>query len=154
MVFHCVHLIPFWLVWSGQKIECTVHIALTKQPIKQFRPIQQCRQQAVIVYCLDIYTFKVRLWCKKTMSVPWWIFPRLEDSIFLFISLLSTQSTKEDQVRIFRLRAAAGSNMYLLYLPKDLLRKGWNTSLNLDFMKLKLTSISEFAKFRPRALQM
>ena len=37
-----VHLIPSWLVLSGQKIERTVHASLN-----QFKPVQQRRQQAL-----------------------------------------------------------------------------------------------------------
>ena len=49
-----VHLIPSWLILA--KIECTVHIALPKQPINQFKPLKQSRQQALGAYCLEIYT--------------------------------------------------------------------------------------------------
>ena len=33
-----VHSIPSWLV--GAEIECTVHAALPKRPIDQFKPVQ------------------------------------------------------------------------------------------------------------------
>ena len=33
-----------------------VHVALWKQIINQFKPVQQSRQQALRVYCRNIYT--------------------------------------------------------------------------------------------------
>ena len=49
-----VHLISSWLVWT--EIEFTVHVALPKLPISQFKPVQQSRQQALRAYCPNIYT--------------------------------------------------------------------------------------------------
>ena len=49
-----VHLIPTCFVWA--EIECMVHVAPPKWPIKQFKPVQQSRQQALKVYCPKIYT--------------------------------------------------------------------------------------------------
>ena len=48
-----VHLIPSWLVWA--EIECTMHLALLKRPINQFKPVLQSRQQALRAYCPNIY---------------------------------------------------------------------------------------------------
>ena len=44
-----VHSIPLWLVWT--EIECTMHDALPKGPINQFKPAQQSRQQVIKAYC-------------------------------------------------------------------------------------------------------
>jgi hypothetical protein len=33
-----VHSIPFWLAWV--KLECAVHVALSKWHINQFKPVQ------------------------------------------------------------------------------------------------------------------
>ena len=49
-----VHFIPSWLVWA--KIECRVDVALPKQPITQFKPVQQRKQQALRAYFPNIYT--------------------------------------------------------------------------------------------------
>ena len=48
-----VHLIPSWLVWA--EIECTVHVSLPKQPINQFKPVQQSRYQVLRAYCPYTY---------------------------------------------------------------------------------------------------
>ena len=45
-----VHLIPSWLVW--EEIECTLHVALPQRPKNL---VQQSRQQALRVYCQNIY---------------------------------------------------------------------------------------------------
>ena len=34
----------------------TVYVVLPKQPINQFKPIQQSRQQALKAYCPNLYT--------------------------------------------------------------------------------------------------
>ena len=36
----------------------TVYVVLPKQPINQFEPIQQRRQQELKAYCFDVYTVK------------------------------------------------------------------------------------------------
>ena len=43
----------FLLVWA--KIDCTVHVALIKWPIKQFKPVQRSRQQSQRAYTVLIY---------------------------------------------------------------------------------------------------
>ena len=45
--------------WSGQ---CTVHVAIPKCQINQFKSVQQSRQKAVRVYCPKVYTV---LQCKS-----------------------------------------------------------------------------------------
>ena len=45
---------PSWLIW--EEIECTGYVALPKQPINQFRLVQQSRKQALRAYCPDIYS--------------------------------------------------------------------------------------------------
>ena len=52
-------MVPLWLVWTS--IECTVHVALPKWPINQFKPVQQSRQQALKAYCLNIYVYSTVL---------------------------------------------------------------------------------------------
>ena len=49
-----VHSIIFLLVYT--EIKHTVHVALSKLPINQFKPVQQSRQQALSAYCPNIYT--------------------------------------------------------------------------------------------------
>ena len=49
-----VHLIPSQLVWA--EIKCMLHVDLSKWPMKQLKPVQQSRQQALKVYCSNIYT--------------------------------------------------------------------------------------------------
>ena len=48
-----VHLIPSWLVCA--EIELTRHIALPKQPINQYKPVQESCQQVLRAYCPNIY---------------------------------------------------------------------------------------------------
>ena len=50
-----VHLIPSWLVCS--ETECTVHVALPKWPMNQFKPVQQSIQQALRADCPNICTY-------------------------------------------------------------------------------------------------
>ena len=47
-----LHLIPSWLSWA--EIECAAHVALPKQAMHQFNPVQQSRQLGT--YCPNIYT--------------------------------------------------------------------------------------------------
>ena len=42
--------------WCGAEIKCTVHLALPKRPINQFKLDRQNRQQALRAYCSNIYT--------------------------------------------------------------------------------------------------
>ena len=42
--------------WSGVEIKCTVYVALSKQPLNQFKLDQKSRQQALRAYCPNIYT--------------------------------------------------------------------------------------------------
>ena len=44
---------PFWLVWV--EIECTMHAALPRRPINQFKPVKQSRQQVLRFYCPNIF---------------------------------------------------------------------------------------------------
>ena len=46
-------MISSWLVWA--EIECTVHVSLPKQPINQFKPVQQSRYQVLRAYCPYTY---------------------------------------------------------------------------------------------------
>ena len=50
----CIQFIYVCLVLS--KLECTVHVALPKQPIIDLKPAQQTRQQALKAYCPTIHT--------------------------------------------------------------------------------------------------
>ena len=52
-----VHLNPFQLVWA--EIECTVHSALLKWLLNQFKPVQKIRQ-APRANCLNIYTVPLK----------------------------------------------------------------------------------------------
>ena len=38
------------------EMECTVHVAMSKWPIYQFKPVQQSRKKMLRNYYLDIYT--------------------------------------------------------------------------------------------------
>ena len=49
-----VHWIPFCLVWVENK--SLVHVALPKQTINQFKPIQESIQQALRAYSPNVYT--------------------------------------------------------------------------------------------------
>ena len=44
-----VHSFPSWLVWA--EVKFMVHVALPKQPINPFKPVQQNRKQALRAYC-------------------------------------------------------------------------------------------------------
>ena len=44
------------LAGLGQKIECTVNVAMNKLPINYFKQVMQSRQQALKAYCPNIYT--------------------------------------------------------------------------------------------------
>ena len=46
--------------WSGAEIKCTVHVALTKRSINQFKLDQQSRQQELRAYCQNIYKLQLR----------------------------------------------------------------------------------------------
>ena len=59
-----VHLIPSWLVCA--EIECTVHVALLKRTISQFKPVQQSRKQALISYWHNIHTLSSSLLALQT----------------------------------------------------------------------------------------
>ena len=48
-----VNLIPSWLLLA--EINSTVHVALPKPPINQFKPVQQSRQQTLRAYCPNIF---------------------------------------------------------------------------------------------------
>ena len=68
-VIYFAHLIPSWLVWS--KIKLIVHVALPKRRIKQFKPVQQSRQQALWAYCPNIYTvIKGDQWLVAIWNTP------------------------------------------------------------------------------------
>ena len=49
--FDVLSLIPYWA-----EIKCMVHVALPKQTINQFQPVQQSGKQALRAYCPDIYS--------------------------------------------------------------------------------------------------
>ena len=78
-----VHLIPFCLVWA--EIECTVHVALPKRPINQFR-------LTVLTYILclqgqfsmmqDQTQWNDRLWyCSSLFQQPlFWLFQNCHPS--------------------------------------------------------------------------
>ena len=53
LLFSFGTLKSFLLVWA--KIDCTVHVALIKWPIKQFKPVQRSRQQSQRAYTVLIY---------------------------------------------------------------------------------------------------
>ena len=46
-----IHSNSSWL-----EIQCTVHVALPKRPIKWFQLVSQSRQQVVKAYCPNVYT--------------------------------------------------------------------------------------------------
>ena len=49
-----IHLIPSCLVCS--EIESTMHVALPKQPINQFKPVDKSKQQALRPNCPNMST--------------------------------------------------------------------------------------------------
>ena len=51
-----VHSIPSWMVWA--EIECKVMlpVALPKQPLNQFKPVQQIREEVLRAYCPIVCT--------------------------------------------------------------------------------------------------
>ena len=51
-----VCLIPSWLVWA--KVHCTLHAALSKWPINQFKQVQQSSKQVLRAYLPDNYTLQ------------------------------------------------------------------------------------------------
>ena len=59
-----VHLIPSWLVCS--ETECTVHVALPKWPMNQFKPVQQSIQQALRADCPNIH-----IYCSPIRDCNW-----------------------------------------------------------------------------------
>ena len=37
-------------------VQCMFHVALSKRPIHQFKPVQNSRQQVLKAYCSNVYT--------------------------------------------------------------------------------------------------
>ena len=52
--FTLVQSTPFWLLWA--EIEFEMYIDLFKWSVNQIKSVQQNRQQALIVYCSNMYT--------------------------------------------------------------------------------------------------
>ena len=50
--------IHFYPDWSGAEIKCTVQNFLPERPIKQFKPVQQSRQQDPRAYCPNMYILR------------------------------------------------------------------------------------------------
>ena len=61
-LWYMVNSISSLLVW--EEIGYTVHVALPKQPINHFKPVQQSRQQELRSYCPNI----LQLWACKYSS--------------------------------------------------------------------------------------
>ena len=70
------------LVWA--EIQCTMHVALLKRLINQFKPVQQSRKQALKAYCPNIYT--VHHWLEYCIS--------LHIGFFLFLAGCSSVTSE------------------------------------------------------------
>ena len=66
-----VHLFSSWLVLGRNKIYCSCCSAQTTQPINQFYPVEQSRQQGLRAYCPNIYTVLQIYQNDKCLSVGW-----------------------------------------------------------------------------------
>ena len=64
----------FWLVWT--EVKSILHVSLSKWPIKQFKPVQQSRQNAQRAYCPNICTVPWTLgpWTPLWILVFYWTF--------------------------------------------------------------------------------
>ena len=71
-----IHLIPSWL--GREEIKSTVHVALQRQPINQFKPSQQSIKQALRAFFPNIYTvprgqvaanFRTRGWSARPSAI-------------------------------------------------------------------------------------
>ena len=60
----------FLPVWSGQKSsgQCKRHVALTKRPNNQIKPVQKSKHQGLKTYCPNIYT--VSPWLRNLFINP------------------------------------------------------------------------------------
>ena len=50
-------------MWVWAEIECSVHVALPKRPLNQFKPVQQLRQLMLRAFCTNIFIL-----CKKVLE--------------------------------------------------------------------------------------
>ena len=68
ILFFLLWYIWFLSDWSRQI--SSVHVALPKQTINQFEPVQQSRQQALRPYCSNIYTVPlIKIIYQKTLPI-------------------------------------------------------------------------------------
>ena len=58
--------------WSRAEIKCTVHVALPKRSINQFKLDKQSRQQALRAYCPNVYTMSCGVRCISTRRSKRW----------------------------------------------------------------------------------
>ena len=95
-----VHSIPFRLAWV--EIECTVHVALLKRPINQFKPVMQIIQQMLRVHCPNIYTVARNQGKKTTLGNISTKVRRLH-SIMSKWNDISSQSTFKENVFMIKI---------------------------------------------------
>ena len=83
-----VHLIPSWLVWA--EVKCSVHVALQKWPINQFKPVKQSKKQELRAYCLNIY-----------FLLTWQVVLRLSPSNFMPSTHLKLTTSPKSWTSLF-----------------------------------------------------
>ena len=57
--------------WSGVEIKFTVHVALPKLPLNQFKPVMKSRQQELRAYCPNIYCSSSQYLQYRYGAVKW-----------------------------------------------------------------------------------